>query len=320
MDPELQIETQPKILSVFELNELYQEKVPVHRFAHKELTSLVSGKANLITGDYATLLPELQIDPELIAEIYFNPDGDTSFEELTCIGLDPNAPDTLVGVIHVKQPSGFSGGPCYNGSTEYVTFWADFDDNGTFETCLGTADVQVYDLRDIPPEGVHYAVRLPVDLEAERQPCKDGARLVRIRAILSWNSPALCAEPNRPPVWGNREETLIHIGPVPTEPAGKIAILGGIPVSMIDAVSGLTTSDAKFALNNLRADPDGSGQAMSLRPPRRRSRAVLAGPQLPGGAKALRWRGVDARRHRPDADRRVWRHQHPHRRRRHPPL
>src|SRR5581483_3371540 len=124
----------------------------------------------------------------------------------------------------VKKPSGFSGGLCTNGSREYVTFWADFDGNGSFETCLGTADVQVYDFDKIKPEGIFYAVRLPVNLDEYRRDCHAGAKVVRIRAILSWNQPAPCANPNHVPTWGNREETLIHIAPHEQAPAGKIAI------------------------------------------------------------------------------------------------
>jgi hypothetical protein len=58
--------------------------------------------------------------------------------------------------------------------------------------------------------------------------------------------------PNHVPTWGNREQTLIHISPLGSvhAPAGRIAILGGIPVSMIDDATGLTTPDALFSLNN----------------------------------------------------------------------
>ena len=65
-------------------------------------------------------------------------------------------------------------------------------------------------------------------------------------------------QPNHVPTWGNREETLIHIAPsgVVHAPAGKIAILGGIPVSMISDASGMTTSNAVFALNNVAVGPD----------------------------------------------------------------
>ena len=148
--------------------------------------------------------------------------------------------------------------PARQGSHEYVTFWADFDDNGNFETCLGTADVQGL-RREGAAQGVYYAVRLPVNLSEYRQPCKKGPRLVRIRAILSWNVAVPCNDPNHVPTWGNREETLINIAPVAGAPAGEIAILGGIPTSMIDPVTGLTTPDAVFATNNLPPDnPDGN--------------------------------------------------------------
>ena len=140
-----------------------------------------------------------------------------------------------------------------------MTWWADFDDNGSFETCLGTSQVRVYDLT-VPPQGVHYAVRLPVDLSAYRDPCKNGPSLVRIRAILSWNAPVACANPNQVPTWGNREETVIHIAPqgVIVGTPGKIAILGGIPTQHIHDVTGLTTASAVFALNNNA--PDGAGR------------------------------------------------------------
>src|SRR5438552_3206580 len=81
-----------------------------------------------------------------------------------------------------------------------------------------------------------------------------GPRVVRIRAILSWNVPVSCANPNQVPTWGNREETLINIAPATGAPAGKIAILGGIPVAHISPVTGLTTSSAVFATNNFPPD------------------------------------------------------------------
>ncbi len=255
VDMDKPLPTKVKSLGVAELAELYKDKgVPAHRFAHKEMMAFTSG-----TQPFATLPPEIEINQDIIEQLQPLKDGDTSYEELTCIGLDPNTPDTMVGVIRVKKPGGYSGDPCSDGSREYVTFWADFDENGTFETCLGTADVTVYDIDDIPPEGIHYAVRLPVDLDAYRQVCKKGPKVVRIRAILSWNTPIPCGNPNKAPRWGNREETLINIAPISGEPAGKIAILGGIPVGHIDDVTGLTTATAVFATNNL--PPDNYGRS-----------------------------------------------------------
>jgi hypothetical protein len=228
---------------------LYRGKgVPTHRFAFKELSAFTTGKSALSAEAFTKLLPGVAFDPSIV-DVLFPTDGNTSFEELNCIGLDPNTPDTLVGVIQIKKSAGYSGGPCTDGSVEYVTFWGDFDGNGTFETCLGTASVRVYDL-PVPPQGIHYAVRLPVDLTQYRQACTEGPKVVPIRAILSWNVAPPCANPNYVPTWGNREETLINIAPTAQVPAGKIAILGGIPVGHIDDVTGLTTEDALFATNN----------------------------------------------------------------------
>ncbi len=254
IDLDAPIATKAKTLGAAELASLYAGKgVPVHRFAFKELSAFVASNSALSAESFLTQLPGIQLDPGILG-LLFPTDGDTSFEELKCIGLDPNHPDTLIGVIQVKKASGYSGGPCTNGSKEYVTFWADFDNNGSFETCLGTADVTVYDVAGTAPQSVYYAVRLPVDLSAHRKPCQEGPTVVRLRAILSWNVAVPCVNPNKVPTWGNREETLINVAPTAQTPAGKIAILGGIPVSMIDGGSGLTTPTAVFATNNQAPD------------------------------------------------------------------
>lgn len=249
------VKQKPKVLCAGELSALYRGKdVPVHRYAFKELVSFASGAKKISAESFISTLPEIKFDPGIIDILFPKTNGDTSFEELKCIGLDPNMPDTLVGVLQVKKSSGYSGGPCTHGSHEYVTFWGDFDGNGTFETCLGTAEVRVYDLNNIPAAGVYYAVRLPVDLNRYRQDCKKGAKVVRIRAILSWQAAPGCPNPDYVPTWGNRLETLINIAPGIHAPGGKIAILGGIPVSMIDGTTGLTISSAVFATNNLPPD------------------------------------------------------------------
>ncbi len=204
----------PKKLSLGELESLYQDtNVEPHRFALAEVHKLLSqpGATLLAPGskaafeDFGFDLPDIldQLEPT---------DGSTAYEELECVGLNPNQ-DQLVGALRVKLPSGYSGNPCTAGSTEYVTFWADFDGNGSFETCLGTASVTVYDVASLPEEGLEYAVFLPVNLNAYRQPCQDGPVVVRIRAILSWQVAPPCGDPDYVPVWGNREETSIHIRP-----------------------------------------------------------------------------------------------------------
>lgn len=264
MPIDIPVKTNQKTLGVQELAVLYKGKdVPAHRFAFKELSTFIHANTALNFDAVKKLLPGIQINPNILDVLFPKTDGNTNFEELTCIGLDPNSPDTLVGVIEVKLPNGYSGGVCTNGSKEYVAFWADFDGNGSFETYLGTGSVSVYDLGNpLPAGGVNYAVRLPVDLSKFRQPCSKGAKVVRIRAIMSWNVAPPPGNPNFVPTWGNREETLINISPFAGVPAGKIAILGGIPTSMIDPVSGTTTPDAVFATNNIA--PDAFGRPCSF--------------------------------------------------------
>ena len=258
VDPEAQLPTLNESLGAVELSGLYRNKgVPAHRFAYKELAAFLSGPATLSAEAFQSIYPNIAIDPGVIGALFPVENGDTTYEQLTCIGLDPNAPDQLVGIIRVKKGSGYSGGPCTNGSAEYVTFWGDFDADGSYETCLGTASVAVYDVSPTPPGGVYFAVRLPVDLSQYRQSCELGPKVVGIRAILSWGVAPPCANPNYVPVWGNREQTLICIPTIEQEPAGHIAILGGIPVSKINnagSLAGFTTADAVFATNNLPPD------------------------------------------------------------------
>jgi hypothetical protein len=230
----------PKTLQAAELQQLYKGKdVEPHRFALKEVLNLIdkSSTSGLLTNaNFAKALPGLGIDLSTIGS-FFPQDGNTTYEELECVGLSPDE-NLLVGTIRVKLPNGYSGGPCTAGSKEFVTFWADTDNNGSFETCLGTTSVTVYDSDPLPEGGLEYAVFLPVDLSPYRRPCREGARVMRIRAILSWQQPPPCANPNFIPIWGNREETHVHISPgIATHPGEQVPLLtavGDIITSKID--------------------------------------------------------------------------------------
>jgi len=231
-------------LSASQLQARYKEKgVEPHRFALAEIQKLISQpklSESLMVPGFEGVLPGIDLT-DVVGKL-FPVDGDTRYEELECIGLNQN-PEALVGVLRVKLSSGYSGDPCTAGSKEFVTFWADFNNDGIFEACLGTTSVNVYDIDTLPPEGLEYSVFLPVDLSAHRQPCEEGPRTVKIRAILSWQVPPPCADPNYVPVWGNREETIIHIAPGPSVGEDQVPFLssvGNIPVLFVDA-NGLIT-------------------------------------------------------------------------------
>ena len=106
---------------------------------------------------------DLRIEIADFHSILFPTDGNTSFEELERTGYHPNL-DTLVEKIRVKKSGGYSGKPCQGGSAESVTFWADLNNNGNFETCIGTASVEVRDYKNVLKQGLEYSVFMPPNL------------------------------------------------------------------------------------------------------------------------------------------------------------
>jgi hypothetical protein len=268
LDPEVLLKSAaPRPASLVEKKALYRGKgVPVHRYAFAETQQLLSAKLSLaavFAGGGATPLAALGLEPKEIAELIgkFFPvpvDGDTSFEELRCVGLLPSQ-DLLEAVLTVKKPNGFSGGLCTSGSTEYVAFWIDFSD-GAGLTYAGTASVGVHDLTTIPAEGVQYAVFLKTDLSQRIAACLTGPRVVRVRAILSWETPPPPANPDFVPHWGNREECLIQLRPgVLVGHVPVIETVGNLGVDDIDPVTGLGTGDGVGAVFSVNQSPFGGG-------------------------------------------------------------
>lgn len=213
---------EPKELSYGELKTLYaKEKVPPHRYGFKDALKLTSGslgKALTQATAHAkrtTYKAKAEVSPAISASLLAGMDlgtileglesltGDTTYEQLTCAGYNPQT-RTLEGVIQVKQSSGFSGGLCTGGSTEFVSFFAFV--GGVWHS-LGTAQVRVYDLASVSPaQPVHYAV-FRISNVAE-MPCHDLTG-IPLRAILSWQTEP--TGPNYIPTWGNVINT--HVQP-----------------------------------------------------------------------------------------------------------
>lgn len=252
----------PKILSATELHTLYEGKnVPAHRFLVSELKKSIDAQGAELSnppGSMSSFAGIKDINISDIIEDLFNTDGDTTYEELDCVGLNPNL-DQLVGIIKVKLSSGYSGGPCSAGSQEYVAFWVDWGSGWTY---VGTNSVTVHDFSAIPAGGIEYSVFQPVDIASHRQPCDLGPKTAKVRAVLSWNIPPSTTDPYAPVTWGNSEETLILLDPGVPFVAGTpdIAIIGGIGVAKIDTTGatpspGTTLPGAVFALTGTYADP-----------------------------------------------------------------
>jgi hypothetical protein len=132
--------------------------------------------------------------------------GNTTYEELGCVGLNPQL-DLLEAVVQIKQNNGYSGGICAAGSLEYVRFYADYSNSGTW-TDLGFSSVRVHDIPGALP--ISYGVKINID--PVRHLCSQN-NTIKIRAILSWNALPPANTPNYPPVWGNVSDVNVQIQP-----------------------------------------------------------------------------------------------------------
>jgi hypothetical protein len=243
---------EPKELTFTELKTLYANtKVPTHRFGFKEALKVQSGSLSkalaqattfskapteIVKKGPAGLLAGVNL-ADILGQIEILK-GDTTFEQLTCAGYNPQT-RTLEGVIQVKQNSGFSGGLCSSGSTEYVSFFAFV--SGAWQP-LGTARVQVYDLAAASEANpINYAVfRIS---NVTEMLCNDLTG-VPLRAILSWQT-----EPTGPdfiPTWGNVVNTHIQPQILTTDPGdqqmrlmriGRVSIIG---ISNVDGLANPT--------------------------------------------------------------------------------
>jgi hypothetical protein len=152
---------------------------------------------------------------------------DTSYEELTCVGLWPER-NLLEATLVVKRPKGFRGGPCTRGSHEYVRFFIDWNGDGDFldfNEDAGVASVNVHDIPQVKKHHLCYAVRR--QFRPLLAHCKE-PYIVKVRAILSWE--IVPTGPSFIPIWGNVLECWIQIDPV----RGKVIGLAEAPDTATD--------------------------------------------------------------------------------------
>ena len=129
---------------------------------------------------------------------------ETAYEELTCVGYEPTT-ERLEAVVHVKRDYGYGGDICSSGTPEYVRFYVDWENDGTWED-VGMASFTAYDIPGDKP--LEYGVSLQLDPDKKFCTVEN---LPNVRAILSWNHPPPANSPNYPPVWGNVLDSRIQI-------------------------------------------------------------------------------------------------------------
>jgi hypothetical protein len=90
LDLQSPIATKAQALGAVELARRYRDQnVPVHRYAYKELHSFFSAQTAVSAEAFQAQFPGIEITPEIGDLIIAPVDGNTSLEELQCIGLDP---------------------------------------------------------------------------------------------------------------------------------------------------------------------------------------------------------------------------------------
>lgn len=172
----------------------------------RELDLRRTARFRLLTNpNYFGNLADLDL-PDLPAAV-IKKVGDTTFEELTCLGYNPDT-EILTAIVRIKLGAGYSGGPCTAGSQEYVRFYLDYGD-GTWVD-HGSTSFTIHDLGLKDP--LCYAVSIRIKPK-RKSCCDDKPVLPVVRAILSWNFDPPPNQPNWPPIWGNRLERNIQIDP-----------------------------------------------------------------------------------------------------------
>ncbi|MDR3771859.1 MAG: hypothetical protein P4L26_00850 [Terracidiphilus sp.] len=232
----------PKALSPADLHKLYSgTSVPQHRYLAKSLAAAIKAPAAQL-GQAKSFAGISDIDLSGLVGSVLNTNGDTAYEQLECVGLNP-ATSQLTGVLTIKQSAGYAGGPCTAGSTEYVAFWVNW---GAGFEYAGTTSVSVHDFSAIPAGGLDYTVFLPVNLADHAQPCGDGPLIATVRGVLSWDTPPSTTNPNAPVVWGNSLDGLILVPPGPAVSGGNavpfLASVGAVDVTEIGSDGRITNA------------------------------------------------------------------------------
>ncbi|GGW39386.1 hypothetical protein [Arenibacter certesii] len=174
-------------------------KTATFHYTRHQFKSLVAINPNYF-GAYE------KMDSPDIGPAVYPQKGNTNYEELKCIGIFPEK-DEVEAIFNVKLPYGFGGNLCTDGSKEYVAFYIDY--GAGFQAVGPAVAVNTHNMAAARKRPLCYAVKQVVDFK--KRNCQK-PYLVRLRAILSWNTPP--TGPNYNPTWGNAVEEWIQIEPL----------------------------------------------------------------------------------------------------------
>jgi hypothetical protein len=207
----------PTPLSPAELHALYAgTTVPRHRYLAPALVEAVnSPKIALNPAKWFSDLKD--VDPSSVVGAWLRTNSDTTFEQLKCVGIDPQA-SQLTAALTIKQNCGYAGGTSAVGSREFVAFWVDWGSGFQYE---GTASAAVFDSASRPASGLEIRVGLPVDFSQHAPAEGLSSATIKVRAVLSWNTPPSTTHPRAHVVWGNSLDLRIAISSLPLTRSSK---------------------------------------------------------------------------------------------------
>jgi hypothetical protein len=241
---------------IAELVKLYVNNNPAiqpERMGTKILAESISTKNPAVVAANKDILKNAGLNWDLVIPKFTALNGNTSYEELYCVGADYNQ-QSLVASLKVKLSSGYSGDLCTQGSKEYVGFWIQVQPGCKWEYA-GTSFVNAYDIA-MKPDGISYSVILPFDLTKYRHNC-DIPVILKLRAVLSWNVPPSTTDPASVPYWGNIVDSYIQVAPGAVVDTTKpvMITLGGVSIDNIDDATGLTKPGAFIEINHTATYP-----------------------------------------------------------------
>lgn len=140
---------------------------------------------------------------------------ETSYEQLTCVGYNPDTRN-MEATFAIKRSAGYSGGLCTNGSFEHIRFYLDFHDGAGFID-QGSMAVNVHDIpadKDCNGKSIFPIIYVAtLQKKTSKFSTCGNPLLPTLRAILSWSTDPPANSPNWQPVWGNVMDCDVQMKP-----------------------------------------------------------------------------------------------------------
>jgi hypothetical protein len=159
--------------------------------------------------NYFGNIPESKLKP------IFKLISNTSYEQLTCVGYNPDTAN-MEATFAIKKSAGYSGNLCTAGSLEYVRFYLDFHDGNGFID-QGSVAVNVHDIpsdKDCSGSSIFPVIYVAT---LKKKTSKfffcDKPVLPSLRAMLSWSINPPVNSPNWLPVWGSVMNCNVQLKP-----------------------------------------------------------------------------------------------------------